>query len=156
MKLENEILESLKDYIINNINNSIDSVNTGNSIRLDDITKDSVAIDYPDTDSMKSNVMFYILPENESFSEFTLGGDLARFNNTVYIIAKKDNQENLIKKVFRYYGALMHCIKIDPSLASVVDETKFISMEFYPAVEANKNIVAIELHLEITYEQDYQ
>ncbi len=156
MKLENEILESLKDYIINNINNSIGSVNIGNSIRLDDITNDSVAIDYPDTDSMKSNVMFYILPENESFSEFTLGGDLARFNNTVYIIAKKDNQENLIKKVFRYYGALMHCIKIDPSLASVVDETKFISMEFYPAVEANKNIVAIELHLEITYEQDYQ
>ena len=156
MKLENEILESLKEYIISNINNSIDSVNVGNTIRLDDITKDSVVIDYPDTDSMKSNIMFYILPENESFSEFTLGGDLARFNNTVYIIAKKDNQENLIKKVFRYYGALMHCIKLDPSLASVVDETKFISMEFYPAVEANKNIVAIELHLEITYEQDYQ
>ena len=156
MKLENEILESLKNYIINNINTSIDAVNTGNTIRLDDITKDSVVIDYPDTDSMKANVMFYILPENESFSEFTLGGDLARFNNTVYIIVKKDNQENLIKKVFRYYGALMHCIKLDPSLASVVDETKFISMEFYPAVEANKNIVAIELHLEITYEQDYQ
>lgn len=156
MKLENEILESLKKYLIENINNSIDIVNDDVSLRLDTVTKDSINIDYPDTDSMKNSIMFYILPDNEVFSDFTLGGDLAQFNNTIYIIVKKDNQENLIKKVFKYYGALIHCIKSDPSLGSIVDETKMMSMEFYPAVEANKNIVAIELHLEITYEQDYQ
>lgn len=149
---EREVLESIKTFIVNTINSNIEEPE---DLTIETITSDHVAIDFPDTDGMKNSVMIYLVPENEDFEYLTLSSDLANFYSTVFILVKKDSQQNLISKVFTYFSALYQSIKSDPTIGGSVDETTIQTMEFYPAVEANKSIVAIETRLLIKYAKEF-
>jgi hypothetical protein len=84
-----------------------------------------------------------------------MSSDLAVMDVTIYLLSKKDKQESLITKVFTYFTALYRCLKADISLNSIVDTTNLITMEFYPAVEANKSIVGMEIKIQMEFTKDY-
>lgn len=150
MKDELQVLNQLEKFIADNINTFIDSEED-----LEEITSEHVSVDYPDTDNMKKDTMFFIVPDVENFEELTISSDLADFNVTIYLLSKRDKQENLIKKVFAYFSALYRCLKSDATLSSFVDATNLITMEFYPAVEGSKTIVGIEVQVNIQFTKDY-
>lgn len=154
MKVKDElsVLNQLEKYIAENINTFIES---GEDFDLEEITSDHVTVDYPDTDNMKKDTMFFIVPDIENFQELTISSDLADLNVTIYLLSKRDKQENLIKKVFAYFSALYSCLKNDGSLSSFVDATNLVSMEFYPAVEGNKTTVGIEVQVNIQFTKDF-
>jgi hypothetical protein len=152
MKTEMELLQQLAAYMANNLNNHILQ---SEEFTIEEISAENILVDYPDTDSMKHSTMFYIVPDTETFGALTTCSDLAEMSITVFILCKKDKQENLIKKVFAYFSAFYSCIKEDVSLDSFVDTTNLASMEFYPAVEANKSIVGAEIQLNIQFTKDF-
>jgi len=147
-----EVLEKVKSFLVDHINSNVEAIA---GLTIDTISADNILIDYPDTDSMKNNVMFYIVPENEDFTYLTLSSDLASMYATIYILVKRDNQQNLIKKAFSYFSAMYQTIREEPSLGGEVDEATFETMEFYPAVEANKSIVGIETKILIKYAKEF-
>jgi hypothetical protein len=149
---EKQVLDGIKTFIVNNINSYVEEPV---DLEIETITDDYVAVEFPDTDSMRKSVMFYIVPDNEDFEYLTMSSDLASFNSTIFILIKKDTQENLITKAFTYFSALYQAIRNDPTLTSVVDETTIQTMEFYPAVEANKAIVGVEAKLLIKYAKEF-
>jgi hypothetical protein len=157
MKTELEVLQQLQTFISTNLNTYITNPHDLDEEDLDipDITISNVVIDYPDTDNMKCETMFYIVPDIENFNNLTMSSDLAELDATIFILTKKDKQENLISKIFAYFSAFYQCIKADSSINSYVDNTNLSTMEFFPAVEGNKSIVGIEVHLQMQFTKDY-
>jgi hypothetical protein len=152
VKTELQVLNQLELFIAENINTYLEQ---GEEFLIEEISQDNVKVDYPDTDNMKRDTMFFIVPDTENFDELTINSDLADLNTTLYILCKKDKQENLIKKVFAYFSSLYLCIKSDTTLSSFVDATNLTSMDFYPAVEGNKSVVGIEVRLNIHFTKDF-
>jgi len=157
MKTELQVLKQLETYIPTNLNSYIDNPHNSDPEDLDivDITSSNVLIDYPDTDKMPCPTMFYIVPDIVNFENLTMSSDVAFFDVTVFLLCKKDKQENLITKIFAYYAALYECIKADISLGGYVDDTDMSTMEFFPAVEGQKTIVGMEIHLKLQFTKDY-
>lgn len=157
MKTEIEVLKQLKTFISTELNSYIDNPHDIDPTDVDviDITGDNVVLDYPDTDNMKCATMFYIVPDVANFENLTMSSDLTNLDVTVFILTKKDKQENLISKIFAYFSALYKCIKADTSINSYVDNTDIMTMEFFPAVEGNKTIVGVEIHIRMQFTKDY-
>lgn len=112
-------------------------------------------VDYPDTDNMKSSTMIYIEPEDAEYQPLTISSDLAILHATIYIIAKKDTPTNLLQKVFRHSDEVFTLIRQNQTLNGFVEFSNITAMEYYPAVEANKNIKAIELSLDLQWTKDW-
>lgn len=150
MKTELELLQQLKTFLSENLNNYID-----NPLEVPEISASNIEIDYPDTDNMRCPTMFYIVPDVATFENLTMSSDLTNFDITIFILTKKDKQENLIAKIFSYFTAFYQCLKSDISLGSYVDNTNLSTMEFYPAVEGNKSIVGMEVKIQMQFTKDY-
>lgn len=147
MKTELDVLEQLKKVIEEQLNGYI--------VDKPLIDSNNVSIDYPDVDNMPRSTMFYIQPDMESLETASLTSDLAAMETTIYIIAKKDQQEKLIEKVFIYYTSLYLLLRQNQSLDNFVDFIEVYNMDYYPAVTAQKNTVAIEVSLRIQWEKDW-
>lgn len=154
MKSELGILNKLQQIIATKINDYLDEdlENTG---ELPTLSIENVKVDYPDTDTMPKSTMIYLEPDSENIETLTNQSDLASFSVTAYILVKRDLQENLLKKVFGYSTALYSLLKKDQSLDGYVDFINIEYMQFYPAVEANPNIKAIELTILINWSKDW-
>ena len=68
---------------------------------------------------------------------------------------KGEANATLIKKVFAYFNALFSLLGNNRTLDGFVDGARLVSMDYYPAVTASKNIVAIETALEIQWAKEY-
>lgn len=147
MKTEMDVLKQLKKVIEEQLNGYI--------VDFPLIGSDNVEIDYPDVDNMRKTTMFYIQPDMEAIESVALTSDLAVMETTIYIITKKDLQEKLIEKVFNYYTCLYLLLRQNQSLDNFVDFIEVYSMDYYPAVTAQKNTVSIEVSLRIQWEKDW-
>lgn len=154
MKSELTILKKLREVIAEEINNYLEEDEETIGM-LDELSLDNVKIDYPNTDNMPKSTMIYIEPENESIEVLSNQSDLASFNVTVYVLVKNDNSENLIKKVFGYSTAIYSLLKNNQTLDGVVDFITADNLIYYPAVEANAGIKAVELSVNIDWSKDW-
>lgn len=150
MKTELQVLNKLREVIINDLNSYL-SEDEENSLLLNNITSDNVVIDYPQVDDMKKSIMFYIQPEESSYEPLTTSTDMATMNNTIYIITKKDKNENLIKKVFGYFTGLYCVINQNNTLDDFIDFSRISTMQYYPSVYENGSCVGIEVGLNIQW-----
>ena len=122
---------------------------------LDPIGERNVAIDFPDTDQMPMKTMFYIQPNWADYENLSTESDLSTFGISIFIVCKKDTQENLTKKTYSYFNALYELLRTNISLDGEVDFASITDADFYPAVEGNRSIQAIEVSIAVTYTKDF-
>ena len=148
MKNELSILNALAGVIQHQLSGYLDE-------NLTSIGERNVAIDFPETDQMPMKTMFYIQPNWANYENLSTESDLSAFGISVFIVCKKDTQENLTKKTYGYFNALYELLRTNISLGGEVDFASITDADFYPAVEGNRNIQAIEVSIAVTYTKDF-
>ena len=148
MKNELTILNQMKMVIENQLNGYLEG-------ELPEIDEKNVQIDFPDIDQMPKNVMFYLQPNWSEYDSLSTESDSSVFNIAVFIICKKDRQENLTKKIYGYFNALYALLRKNIGLDGYVDFCDINDAQFYPAVEGNRNVQAVEVSVSIRYTKDY-
>ena len=148
MKNELSILNALKGVLQVQLNTHLDE-------GMDQIGERNVAVDFPDTDQMPMKTMVYIQPNWANYETLSTESDDSTFNMAVFIVCKKDSQENLTRKVYGYFNAMYQLLKTNWSLDGEVDFTAITDADFYPAVEGNRSIQAIEASVSVRYTKDY-
>ena len=148
MRNELTILNAMKSVMQSQLNSYL-------AQDLSPIGERNVAIDFPDTDQMPMKTMLYIQPNWANYDALTTESDDSTLNIAVFIICRKDSQENLTKKIYGYFNALYLLLKADMSLDGEVDFCVIDDADFYPAVEGNRNIQAIEVSITIRYTKDF-
>lgn len=148
MKNELTVLNALQTVIQGQLNEHL-------SEGLPTISDRNVSIDFPDTDLMPMKTMLYIQPNWADYENLSTESDLSTFGISVFIVCKKDTQENLTKKIYGYFNALYSLLRTNISLNGEVDFASITDADFYPAVEGNKNIQAIEVTIAVSYTKDF-
>ena len=148
MKNELSILNALKGVLQVQLNAHLDE-------GMDQIGERNVVVDFPDTDQMPMKTMVYIQPNWANYETLSTESDDSTFNMAVFIVCKKDSQENLTRKVYGYFNAMYQLLKTNWSLDGEVDFTAITDADFYPAVEGNRSIQAIEASVSVRYTKDY-
>ena len=148
MRNELTILNAMKLVIQGQLNTYLGE-------NLDLIGDRNVVIEFPDTDQMPMKTMLYIQPNWANYEALTTESDDSTFNIAVFVICKKDSQENLTRKVYGYYNALYRLLKTNMTLDGEVDFSSIDDADFYPAVEGNRNIQAIEVSVSVRYTKDF-
>lgn len=148
MKNELTIINQLKTVIQTQLNGHLE---TG----LEQINEHNVQIEFPDVDQMPKTIMFYIQPNWADYESLSTESDYSTFNVAVFIICKKDKQENLTKKIYGYFNALYGLLRTNIGLDNHVDFCDINNADFYPAVEGNRNVQAVEVSVSIRYSKDF-
>lgn len=148
MITELSVMRGIRTFIADRINDYLDP-------DIDGIDEANVLIEFPDVDLMPRRCMFYIQPNYAEFEGLTTGSDAANFTVSVFILNKRDTQENLTVQNHAYYEALCELIRDDRSLGGCVDFCDVTEATFYPAVEANRNVRGVEISLAVRYTKDY-
>lgn len=148
MRDELTILNSIKAVIQVQLNSHL-------AQGMETISERNVAVDFPDTDQMPMKTMLYIQPNWANYEALTTKSDNSLFNIAIFIVCKKDKQENLTRKVYGYFNALYSLLRTNWSLDGEADFTEITDADFYPAVEGNRNVQAIEVSVSVRYTKDY-
>lgn len=148
MRNELTILNAMKSVMQSQLNSYL-------AQDLSPIGERNVAIDFPDTDQMPMKTMLYIQPNWANYENLSTESDLSTFGIALFIVCKKDTQENLTRKTYGYFNALYELLRTNISLDGVVDFASITDADFYPAVEGNRNIQAIEVSIAVTYTKDF-
>lgn len=148
MRNELTILNALKTVIQTQLSSYLQE-------NLGSIGEHNVAIDFPDIDLMPMKTMLYIQPNWANYENLSTESDLSTFGIALFIVCKKDTQENLTKKTYGYFNALYELLRTNISLDGEVDFAGITDADFYPAVEGNKNVQAIEVSIAVTYTKDF-
>ena len=114
-----------------------------------------VLIDFPDVDQMPKKNMYYLQPDYAEFSNMAVQSDLSEFKISVFILCKRDTQENLTIKSYAFFKALYELLRTDISLDGTVDLTDIVDADFFPAVEGNPNVRGVEVHVSVRYTKDF-
>ena len=144
-----QVLKALQTVISSQLNDYLEE-------DIPPLKDGSVEITFPIVDQMSKNNMVYIQPSYAEFEPLTTTSDVVGFKVSLFILSKKDTRENLTIKNHGYYEALCRLLRSNTELDGAVSEVLLNNVTFYPAVEANPNIVGAELELTLGYEKDYQ
>lgn len=149
MKTEIQVLDKLKDLIINNLSGYYQE----NNLPL--IDESCIKVDFPDTDNMRKNTMFYIQPDYETFEQLSLNSDIAKMDVSLFILTKGAKTEELIRRVFAYYTAFYKMLRKDQTLDGFVDYTRITDMDYFPHISEVANISAIEVRMQIEWANEF-
>lgn len=114
-----------------------------------------VLLDYPMPDNMPQSTVVYIEPEEAEYEALTMYSDVAVLHSTIYILAKKDKSEELLKRVFKYSEQIFTLIRENQTLDGFLDFAVVNTLTYYPEVEVNKSIKAIEISLDLQWTKDW-
>ena len=142
------VMNALKEVIETQLNNyTPDSV--------DSMDKKNVILDFPDVDLMTKKSCIFIQPNYASYENLSTNSDDSSFSINIFILCKRDKQENLVEKVFAYYNALYKLLRTNISLNGTVDFTDINSFDYYPQVSATPGVVGMEVLITCRYTKDY-
>ena len=145
-----EVLERVKQFISENINNYLDE-NNPFSVKVPKLTKDNIIIDFPDIDKLPYQNCIYIIPDYMELAPQTVCTKIMQQNVKIYIFCKKDQKDNLIKRASTYFNALCQvCIK-NTTLGGAGNLCELGSADYYPSVSAVSMIAAFEVNLDLKY-----
>jgi len=148
MKNELTILNQLKTVIQARLSDYLED-------GLPAITEKNVLIEFPEVDQMPMSTMLYLQPNWADYESLSTESDSSTFNVAVFIICKRDRQESLTRKVYGYFNALYALLRSNTSLDGHVDFSEIDNADFYPAVEGNRNVQAVEASVSIRYTKDF-
>lgn len=149
MTNEMTILEGLRSVIINDVNQYLPQ-------EFRHLDEHNVVIEFPDPDSMPADVAVFIQGNNASYEPLATTNDDSTFTVSVFVMVKRDTAANLTVKMFKYFNAVYEALRRSMSLGGVVDFAAIEGAEFYPAVEANKNVQGAEISCTLRYTKDFE
>lgn len=149
MTNELNVIQGLASTILEHVNDYLPAEFSG-------ITEKQVLIDFPSVDQMPSGTMIYVQPNYAEYEALATTNDRTAFNVSVFLLCKRDQQRNLTLKMYGYFNALFECIRRHQELGGVADFTHIDNVEFYPAVEANRNVMGAELSVACEYTKDFE
>ena len=152
MKTEMQVLQKLQEIILTHIGASVPEEDRES---LGAVTEKNIEIDFPDTDRMRANTMFFIQPDYENLEQLSMGSDLATMQVSVFILCKGASNQQLVQRVFGYYTALYILLRSNPTLDGFIDYTRITDMDYYPAVTAASTITAIEAGIQLQWQKDF-
>lgn len=148
MTNELTILEALKTVLITDVNNYLPEQCTPLSCK-------NVVFDYPDVDNMPSDVTVFVNGNYAEYTELATINDESTFTVSVFLIVKRDTKSNLTEKMYKYFNGIYQAIRKSMSLNGTVDFTMITDADFYPAIEANKNVQGVEITVAVHYTKDF-
>jgi len=120
------------------------------------ITAKQVILDFPDVDKMPYSTSIYVYPEYSENVESTTTSDEINFRLLIFVLCKRDTQSNLTEKSFAYYNSLYYLLRNNTTLDNYIQDTKVISVNFYPDIEGNPNVRGSKIEIITNFEKDFK
>ncbi len=148
MTNELTVLEAIQSVLISNVNQYLDEGYTP-------LSSNNVIMEWPDVDGMKDDVTVFINGNFAEYEELATTNDQSTFTVSIFLLVKRDTISNLTTKMYRYFNGIYQALRKSMSLNGVVDFTMVTDADFFPAVEANKNVQGVEITVAVHYTKDF-
>lgn len=148
MTNELTVLEAIQSVLISNVNQYLDEGYTS-------LSSNNVIMEWPDVDGMKDDVTVFINGNYAEYEELATTNDQSTFTVSIFLLVKRDTISNLTTKMYRYFNGIYQALRKSMSLNGVVDFTMVTDADFFPAVEANKNVQGVEITVAVHYTKDF-
>ena len=148
MTNELTVLEAIQSVLISNVNQYLDEGYTS-------LSSNNVIMEWPDVDGMKDDVTVFINGNYAEYEELATTNDQSTFTVSIFLLVKRDTISNLTTKMYKYFNGIYQALRKSMSLNGVVDFTMITDADFFPAVEANKNVQGVEITVAVHYTKDF-
>ena len=148
-----EIIEDIRQYIINNVNASIKKLST-TELPLADLTSKNIVTSEIDTDKYKFNTMVHLIDGEEVYEDYgnSTNLKLASLPLVITVLVKCGSSlEELYLKTKRYAAAVIACLIVDPTLGGKVSPIRVNSANYAYRVEGADGYNCIDINLEFEY-----
>lgn len=150
MKNYVSVLENVKDFIADHINEFLDE-NNPYTVKVPKLKKENFVLDFPNIDTLPYQNSIYIIPDYINTTPQTTCTTLVDANIKLYIFCKKDQKDNLVKRASTYFNALCQVCIRNTNLGGAVNLCELGSADYYPSVSAVSMIAAFEVNLNLKY-----
>ena len=148
MTNELTVLEAIQSVLISNVNQYLDEGYTA-------LSSNNVIMEWPDVDGMTDDVTVFLNGNYAEYEELATINDQSTFTVSIFLLVKRDTISNLTTKMYRYFNGIYQALRKSMSLNGVVDFTMITDADFFPAVEANKNVQGVEITVAVHYTKDF-
>lgn len=148
MTNELTVLEAIQSVLISNVNQYLDEGYTA-------LSSNNVIMEWPDVDGMTDDVTVFLNGNYAEYEELATINDQSTFTVSIFLLVKRDTISNLTTKMYKYFNGIYQALRKSMSLNGVVDFTMVTDADFFPAVEANKNVQGVEITVAVHYTKDF-
>ena len=151
MKQTIEVLEGVRKFLSEHVNDYIDNNNPFLDVKVPALKDKEIMVDYPDIDSLPSSNTVYIIPDYMEVNPQTTCSYLMNNSIKVFLFCKRDKHDNLIRRASTYANAIMQVFIRYTNLGGAVNLCEIQSADFYPSVTADNSISAYEITVSLRY-----
>lgn len=148
MTNELTVLEAMKSVLVSDVNKYLAEGWT-------QLTADNVVMEWPEVEGMTDDVTVFINGNYAEYEELATTNDQSTFTVSVFLMVKRDTKLNLTQKMYTYFNGIYQSLRESMSLDGVVDFTMITDADFFPAIEANKNVQGVEITVAVHYTKDF-
>lgn len=148
MTNELTVLEAMKSVLVSDVNKYLAEGWT-------QLTTDNVVMEWPEVEGMTDDVTVFINGNYAEYEELATTNDQSTFTVSVFLMVKRDTRSNLTQKMYTYFNGIYQSLRESMSLDGVVDFTMITDADFFPAIEANKNVQGVEITVAVHYTKDF-
>ena len=148
MTNELTVLEAMKSVLVSDVNKYLAEGWT-------QLTTDNVVMEWPEVEGMTDDVTVFINGNYAEYEELATTNDQSTFTVSVFLMVKRDTRSNLTQKMYTYFNGIYQSLRESMSLNGVVDFTMITDADFFPAIEANKNVQVVEITVAVHYTKDF-
>lgn len=148
MTNELTVLEALQAVLVTDVNQYLSEGWTN-------LSYENVIMEWPDVDGMTGDVTVFLNGNYAEYEELATINDQSTFTVSLFLMVKRDKRTSLTEKMYRYFNGIYQALRKSMSLGGVVDFTMITDADFYPAIEANKNVQGVEISCAVHYTKDF-
>lgn len=148
MTNELTVLEALQAVLVTDVNQYLSEGWTN-------LSYENVIMEWPDVDGMTGDVTVFLNGNYAEYEELATINDQSTFTVSLFLMVKRDKRTSLTEKMYRYFNGIYQALRKSMSLGGVVDFTMVTDADFYPAIEANKNVQGVEISCAVHYTKDF-
>lgn len=148
MTNELTVLEAMKSVLVSDVNKYLAEEWT-------QLTTNNVVMEWPEVEGMTDDVTVFINGNYAEYEELATTNDQSTFTVSVFLMVKRDTRSNLTQKMYTYFNGIYQSLRESMSLNGVVDFTMITDADFFPAIEANKNVQGVEITVAVHYTKDF-
>lgn len=148
MTNELTVLGAMKSVLVSDVNKYLAEGWT-------QLTANNVVMEWPEVEGMTDDVTVFINGNYAEYEELATTNDQSTFTVSVFLMVKRDTRSNLTQKMYTYFNGIYQSLRESMSLNGVVDFTMITDADFFPAIEANKNVQGVEITVAVHYTKDF-
>jgi len=149
-----DLLEGLKDYIIDNFETYIDAIlsDKSNDYALPVPTNKDVILGYMDPEAHDNYPVVFIVPLEDKYDVLSMGSDNLEVTAAVWLVIAGYKSTTLTKQIMRYGAALRNMFRADFTLGGAVGEITTDTINYYPEMYADNEMQAVRVTVKIIQE----